>query len=208
MNIKAILLSSSTALLLSSPLLYAEHNESELEAKYQTQKKAYQDKLNKASKILEETYNKYPNESIEVSTAYKQLAKAYENIDSINAISYYLKALRIDKKILKENDLEIAKDYLLIADIYYFSKQYQTAALYLEKTIEIREKVLGKGHIDTAEAYQHISGVYNSLGETKKALLYSQKLLDIQEKVLGQNNEQTKVTGMNIEFLKTKLKEK
>ena len=203
-----MLLSASTVLLLSSSFLYAEHNESEMEVGYKTQKKDYQAKLNKASNILETTYSKYPKESIEVSTAYKQLAKAYGNIDSINGIKYYLKALRIDKKILKENDLEIAKDYLLIGDVYYFSKQYQTAALYLEKTIEIREKVLGKEHMDTAEAYQHIAGVYDSLGEPKKALLYSQKLLVIQEKVLGKNDEQTKVTGMNIEFLKTQLKGK
>lgn len=204
--IKKTVISISIALLMNSSLLYAENNSTSIKADYEIQKVENRAKLEKASMNFEAIYNKYPENSKEVSSAYKILAKAHDKIDTQSTINYYLKALKIDKKILKEDDLEIAKDYILVGDIYYYSKQYQTAVFYFEKAIEIREKVLGKDHIDTAAAYQYIAGSYDSLDESPQALLYSRKLLVIQEKILGKDNEKTKITRINIEFLESKLK--
>jgi len=160
--------------------------------------------LQKANDSLSVNWEKFGPVSKEVSADYKHIAKASRSIES--SINYSLKALKIDEKILKAYDPEIARDYFIIGNAYYSHKQHRTAIFFLEKSAELREKNLGE-QIDTAEVYLSLANVYESYGEPENVLVYLKKGLKIQEKILGKDDEKTKVTRINIAYIENKLTE-
>ena len=76
------------------------------------------------------------------------------------ALYYYQKALDIQKKFLKNNDLDMKKTYMRIVSAIngeahqnYLDKNYKNALLYINKAISVSENGLGKKHDYTIDAY-------------------------------------------------------
>ena len=188
---KKILISSAVALLLGTSATMAENA------------------IDKAGKILLEDQTKYGTFHPKVAKGYMALSEAYEKLGKFDeSIEYALYALKVDMKLLKEDDPKLAKLYFDTGRKYYKHKQHPTAMLYMEKAASIYTKGSDKESLALADTYEAISSIYINLDDYKKSLEYSEKTLNIRQKKLGRNDEAEKRTEQNIEFIKQELAKK
>jgi tetratricopeptide (TPR) repeat protein len=188
---KKILISSAVALLLGTSATMAENA------------------VDKAGKILLEDQAKYGTFHLKVAKDYMALSEAYEKLGKFDeSIEYALYALKVDMKLLKEDDPKLAKLYFNTGRKYYKYKQHPTAMLYMEKAASIYKNGSDKESLALADTYEAISSIYINLDDYKKSLEYSEKTLDIRQKKLGKNDEAVKRTEQNIEFIKQELAKK
>ncbi|CAF1549453.1 unnamed protein product, partial [Rotaria sp. Silwood1] len=103
-------------------------------------------------------------------------------------ITFYEKALEIDRKTLPEDHPSLANTYNNIGAAYNYLGEYPKALEFYEKTIKIEEKVLSPNDPNLATSYNNIGAVYNAMGDYSKALEFYEKAHKIREKALPPNH--------------------
>jgi hypothetical protein len=112
---------------------------------------------NKAEEIYQILVEQITNES-EKAPIYHQLgcAKADQG-EHKEAITFYEKAVEIDKKILPPNHPDLAMSYNNIGSVYDSMGEYSKAFSFHTKALEIRQKSFPSNH-------PHLTGSYNNIG--------------------------------------------
>jgi tetratricopeptide (TPR) repeat protein len=110
----------------------------------------------KALKINEKLlHSNHPELSVTYSPAnHPSIARAYNNIGDVyqqmrqfeNALSFYEKALQIQKISLPQYHSDFAWTYMQIGQVYYSIGKYSTALSYFERGLEIGEVSLPENH--------------------------------------------------------------
>ncbi len=104
------------------------------------------------------------------------------------AITFYEKALEIDKKTLSPKHPNLAASYNNIGLVYDSMGEYSKALSSHEKALKIRQQSLPASHPDLAASYKNISIVYKKMGEYSKAISFYEKALKIQQQSLPPNH--------------------
>jgi len=209
---KKIIVSTAIVLLLMASSSYAVTKTPE-QIKIE---KAYQDKMDKAKKILDQAsealskdYEKYGVFHPKVAEDYKAISEAYFTMGKLDeSIEYALHALKVEMKLQKEDDPALAKLYFDTGNKYYMHKQHPTAILYMKKAAQIYENSAEKESLVLADTYEGIASTFINLEDFNKSLIYAEKCLEIRTKKLKKEDENLQRAEMNIKYLKGKLKKK
>lgn len=108
--------------------------------------------------------------------------------NSKEALTKFLKAVKITKQKYGENHSDVAICYSNIGRIYYILWDYEKALESYQKALRIQLQILGENHPDVADGYNNIGNTYTCFVDYEKALEYHQKALKIQLQVLDDNN--------------------
>ena len=142
----------------------------------------------KSQQVYEVLLEQATNES-EKAVIYYQIASAKDDQGEYKeAITFYEKALEIDKKTLSPNDPELAKTYNSIGSVYYNMGEYSKGLSYYEKALVIKQQSLPSNHPSLAMSYNNIGIVYYNMGEYLKALSSYEKALEIKQQSLPSNH--------------------
>ncbi|CAF4876068.1 unnamed protein product [Rotaria sp. Silwood1] len=114
------------------------------------------------------------------------------------AVSFYEKALEIDRKTLPEDHPSLAATYNNIGLAYNYLGEYPKALEFYEKAHKIFEKALPPNHPDLATSYNNIGVVYNTMGDYSKTLGFYEKALKTREKALPPNHPDLATSYNNI----------
>jgi len=104
------------------------------------------------------------------------------------ALEYQLRALKIRKNVLEENDLGLPQSYSSLAIIYQDLGKLEKALEFQLKALKICEEVLDENHPDLAASYNNLALIYRDSGQPEKALEFQLKALKICEEVLDKNH--------------------
>ncbi len=163
--------------------------------------------LQSAIDVLSGDYEKYGTFHPKVAKDYKAVSDAYFSMGELeHSIEYAMHALKVEMKLLKEDDPKLAKLYFDTGNKYYMFKQYPTAILYMEKAAHIYNNGSGKKSLTLADTYEGIASVYINLENKEKSLEYAKKCLDIRKKRLKKEDEARQRAQMNVNYLKEVLK--
>ncbi len=124
------------------------------------------------------------------------LSRLFHNIGSVyfglakydNALIYYRKALAIDEKTLRPEDLGLAMSLDNMGAVFVATGQYEKALDCHLKVLTIREKMLGHAHPEVAQSLHNLGAVFGKQGEHDKAIVYYRKALVVKEEMLGSNH--------------------
>ena len=208
---KKIILSTSLLLLLTA-ITHAETKTPE----EQKAEKAYSEKMNnsqttadKASKQLQIDLDKFGLFSEKVADDYKVISEAYLSMGKFDeSIEYALHAIKVEMKLLKDDDPKLAKLYFDTGNKYYMHKQHPTAILYMNKAVEVYLKSPQKESLALADTYEGIASIYINLEDFEKSLAYNEKALVLRKKLLPENDEALQRSIQNSVYLKETLKKK
>jgi Tfp pilus assembly protein PilF len=114
------------------------------------------------------------------------------------AITFYEKALEIDKKTRPPNHPSLAISYNNIGGVYDSMGDYSKALSSYEKALEIRQQSLPTNHPDLAKSYNNIGAVYYNMGDYSKALSSYEKALAIRQQSLPPNHPDFSMSYNNI----------
>jgi tetratricopeptide (TPR) repeat protein len=207
---KKIFLSTILAMLSAASMSHAAAERTEqgmAETAWQKKSDEAKTRLDKASKALSQDYEKYGMFHPKVAEDYKVISEAYFSMGKFDAsIEYALHALKVEMKLRRENDPQLAKLYFDTGNMYYMHKQHPTALLYMEKASRIYKNGSDRESTTLADTYEGIASVYVNLEDNAKSLLYAQKCLDIRRKRLKKGDDALKRAQMNVDFLKKELK--
>ncbi len=101
---------------------------------------------------------------------------------------FFIKALDIRKKVLGEDNLDLAETFNDFAGLYQAQGKYEEAEKFYNKALDIRKKVLGKDDPDLAETFNDFAGLYQAQSKYEEAEKFYNKALDIRKKVLGEDD--------------------
>jgi len=106
------------------------------------------------------------------------------------AVEFYEKSIKINKKILSSSHLDLAASYTGIGFAYrnMKKKDYSRELSYYEDALEIYENTLPSNHPNLATSYNNIGGVHESLGNYSEALSCHEKVLEIYQNTLPPNH--------------------
>ena len=96
-------------------------------------------------------------------------------------------ALGIRKKVLGEDNLDLAETFNDLAGLYRTQGKYKEAEEYYDNALAIRKEVLGEDDSDLAETFNDLAGLYKYQGKYKEAEEYYDNALAIRKK-LGEDN--------------------
>ena len=209
---KRIILSTTIALVLMTGNSYSETKTSEqikAEKVYQVKMDKAKATLEKANDALSKDYEKYGVFHPKVAEDNKVISEAYFTLGKLDeSIEYALRALKVEMKLQKEDDPELAKLYFETGNKYYMHKQHPTAILYMKEAAKIYEKNSEKESLALADTYEAIASVFINLEDNEQSLVYAQKCLDIRTKKLNKEDEALQRAHMNVNFLKKELEKK
>ena len=209
---KRIILSTTIALVLMTGNSYSETKTSEqikAEKVYQVKMDKAKATLEKANDALSKDYEKYGVFHPKVAEDNKVISEAYFTLGKLDeSIEYALRALKVEMKLQKEDDPELAKLYFETGNKYYMHKQHPTAMLYMKEAAKIYEKNSEKESLALADTYEAIASVFINLEDNEQSLVYAQKCLDIRTKKLNKEDEALQRAHMNVNFLKKELEKK
>jgi tetratricopeptide (TPR) repeat protein len=208
---KKIILSTSLLLLLAATTYAETKTPEEVKAE-----KAYNEKMDtekatadKASKQLQVDLEKYGLFSEKVADDYKAISEAYLSMGKFDeSIEYALHAIKVETKLLKDDDPKLAKLYFDTGNKYYMHKQHPTAILYMNKAVEVYLKSPQKESLALADTYEGIASIYINLEDFEKSLAYNEKALILRKKLLPENDEALQRSIQNSVYLKETLKKK
>ena len=208
---KKIILSTSLLLLLAVTTYAETKTPEEVKAE-----KAYNEKMDtekatadKASKQLQVDLEKYGLFSEKVADDYKAISEAYLSMGKFDeSIEYALHAIKVETKLLKDDDPKLAKLYFDTGNKYYMHKQHPTAILYMNKAVEVYLKSPQKESLALADTYEGIASIYINLENFEKSLAYNEKALVLRKKLLPENDEALQRSIQNSVYLKETLKKK
>lgn len=104
------------------------------------------------------------------------------------AISFYKKALDLQKKILAPSHTSIGLTYNNLAWQYISLSQYKEALSYSLEALKIQTSVYGEFHPKVADCYDTISAILRHVGNYKKALEYALLAEQVYTKLGEQQN--------------------
>jgi tetratricopeptide (TPR) repeat protein len=155
-------------------------------------------RFDKSQQVYETLLDQTTDES-EKAPIYHQIAWAKdEQGEYEDAITFYDKAIEIDKKTLPPNHLSFASTYNNIGMVYGKMGDYPKALSYYEKALEIRKQSLPPNHPDLAKSYNNIGIVYENMGDSPKALSSHEKALEIRKQSLPPNHPDLASSYCNI----------
>jgi tetratricopeptide (TPR) repeat protein len=125
----------------------------------------------------------------DIAQSYNNLALLYDSMgDYEKAEPLYLKALKIDQKVLGEEHPNTVASYNNLASLYHSMGAYKKAEPLYLKALKIWENVLGEDHPNTATFYNNLAVFYYAQGDFEMAYPYSKKAFDVRSKVLPLNH--------------------
>jgi len=96
-------------------------------------------------------------------------------------------ALGVRKKVLEEDNPDIAETFNDFAGLYRDQGKYKEAEKYYDNALAIRKKLSGN-HPDLAETFNDFAGLYQNQGKYKEAEEFYNNALDIRKKVLREDH--------------------
>ena len=121
----------------------------------------------------------------------RDLSEYDYNSGNSKGLEYYLKASKIEEKVLGKEHPNLPILYNKIGDVYFNQGDYSKTLEYNYKALAILEKVLGKEDVDTAISYRDIGNIYYCKGNYSRALEYHIKALKVFLVVWGEKNYAT-----------------
>ncbi len=207
---KKIILPTSIALLLVTGIVCADTKIPEqikAEKVYQLKIDKVKQEMKKASDDLSQNYEKYGVFHPKMAEDYEMISEGYFTMGEFDhAIEYALRALKVEMKLLKEDDPKLAKLYFDTGNKYYMHKEHPTAILYMTKAAEIYKNSPEKESLALADTYEGIASTFINLEDYEKSLMYAEKCLAIRSKKLQKEDETLQRAQMNVDYLKGKLK--
>ena len=100
------------------------------------------------------------------------------------AKTHFMKALTIQEKTLKPENIEFGTTYAWLGLVEMNMGNYQEAKTYFLKTLAIKEKFLPSDHPNLATSYNNLGSVEKNMGNYQEAKTYYLKALAIKEKSL------------------------
>ncbi len=159
--------------------------------------RAVQSKLGIVESVLAQVGDRM-EENTDTAALYNELGIVYRGQGQYaRAEEYFLEALRIRCKVLREEDQTMASIYNNLGLVYSYQKQYDQAEKYYRKALNTRRKVLEARKMpeeedpETAKIYDNLGNSYNSQEQYDQAEKYLQKALNIRRKVLGEEHPGT-----------------
>ena len=135
---------------------------------------------------------KQTNDQNEIAHIFHQLGWINDDQGKYTeALEYYEKSLKIYRKTLPANHLELATLHSNIGSVCRNMGEYSKALEYYEKT-------LFDNHPSLSNSYNNIGSIYDKLGDYPKALEYFEKSLEIMEKTLPANHPELATLYNNI----------
>ncbi|CAF1273341.1 unnamed protein product [Rotaria sp. Silwood1] len=117
-----------------------------------------------------------------LSSNYNNIGLMHDSMENYSlALSFYEKALEIQKHSLPSEHPSLATVYDNIGMVYRSLGDYTTALSYCEKALEIRLKSSPLDHISLISAYSNIGMIYESKGDYSNALSFYKKAYEIQK---------------------------
>jgi len=116
-------------------------------------------------------------------------------------ITYYKKAISLQKKIYGPSYYFIAQDLQKLAEIYLLANNFKQAEQCYKEAIVIERRVLGKGHIDVARLLIDFACFYSQQKEYTKAINQYRKAKKIYSGHLGSDNIEVKKIESRIQNL-------
>ena len=133
------------------------------------------------------------------SLFFYQLGWIYDDIgEAKKAVTYYEKALKIDKKIHGEIHPHVARDYNNLGGAWHTLGDPKKAIGYYEKALKINKKIYGEAHPDVATDYNNLGLAWHTLGDPKKAIGYYEKALSIFKDTYGETHPHVAATFNNL----------
>ena len=123
------------------------------------------------------------------------------------AITYYKKSFKIDKKTLSSKHPDLAMSYNNIGVVYDNMGEYSKALSSHQKALEIRQQSLLSNHPDLAMSYNNIGAVYDCMAKYSKALSSYKKALEIRQQSLPSNHSDLAMSCYNIGLLYENMSE-
>ena len=99
------------------------------------------------------------------------------------SMSFYQKALNIQKIALPSKNLELATTHRNIGALYHSYKKYENAILNYKKAIVIFIKNEIKIHFDVVDLYNHLGLAYYGMNNIKKAIFYLERAITMAKKL-------------------------
>ena len=106
------------------------------------------------------------------------------------------KALKLRKKLLGEEHLDVAVSLNELALLYSTQGRYNEAEPLYEQSLESLKKLLGEEHLDVATSLNNLAGIYSSQGRYSEAELLYKQSLELFQKLLGEEHS-TSLTILN-----------
>ncbi len=154
--------------------------------------------ISKAKKLFETLIN--TSNERQAKNYYYLGITHYFDLKYKDALSAYLEAEKLDPG----NALYLNE----VGFVYHKLADYKKAISYYEKSLAVDLKTYGPEHPKVATLWNNLGSAWHSLGDYPKAIEYAQKAIPILEKFLGPDHPNTKTVKDNLEYFKSKLKEK
>lgn len=142
-----------------------------------------QGKYAKSIQLLLETVTYYESigDSSSISLSLNNIGGFYVELEKYtDAIPYFMKSLKIDEKLNKDQSYGFGN----LANLYLGLMKYDSALYYYNKSIEFAKK---RNNItNLAEAYNGIGNVYNELNQATKAIEYYENSLKLNNELNNQ----------------------
>jgi tetratricopeptide (TPR) repeat protein len=142
------------------------------------------------------------NDMLARSALYRKIADAFRQAkDEEIAIKYYQKALEIEEKYGKEDN--ISSVYEEMADVYYSAGDFQRSISSYEKSLSIKEKSGDKA--GASKVLSNIAGVYESTFDYKNAIDYYQKSAKLKDSISDENGLKDVMDNIGNVYYKQKI---
>jgi tetratricopeptide (TPR) repeat protein len=131
----------------------------------------FQKAMDVAKKLVLFCETNYGKEHPWSATSYEEIGGQYfENGDYGQALKYYLKAVKINKKLLGEEHPNTATTYNRLSMAYLELGNNNKALFYGKKAIKICEKIYGTKNTNTGKVYENYGNILWKQGNYAKAL--------------------------------------
>ena len=94
-----------------------------------------------------------------------------------------MRAYEIHRKVLGDNNPDVATDLNNIGSFYLNQKKYDLAQKFFSDALQIDQKIFGTSHMDVAIRLTNLGLLFEEQGLYEKALEFLKKAVEIYEKM-------------------------
>ena len=128
----------------------------------------------------------FAERSLQASMVNSSYGKAFrETHDYAKSGDYMRKNIKLDSLLFGKDSEELAKDYAIIANIYYGLNDYNAMIYYMNKCLVIRQKIYKPDDVKIALTMDDIARCYDNMEKPALALPMQKKILDVYKKTYG-----------------------
>ena len=136
------------------------------------------------------------------SALYRKIADAFKKAnDEEMAIAYYNKALAIEEKLGKEQDVSAV--YQELADTYYNSGDFQNSLSIYEKSLSLKEKAGDKA--GASKVLSDIANVYETTYDYRNAIDYYQQSAKLKDSIQDESGLKDVMNNLGDVYYKQKI---